>query len=232
MVPLFDLVASFVIVLVAGFLVGFFTVRANYVLMILLGYVFSSGTASGRYAAAGLIATLLVFLILGVRDPGFELGQFLLAGAFLGAFLLGVGISVMTLAEGRRAISTALDTIFPGRMDLPLASAISSVRTAYRLIESMPASARKAVELFSAIFNSRTFVFLVSLRNGRLRGRRFVNLSYAERREYLDDWRRAPGLSYGAHILRILAVYSYYVKDAASSKVDYDGELLRRSYLE
>ena len=224
---------SLVLALVIGTLVGFFTVKVNYVLIILLGYLFSSGTAWARYVAAGFLLSGIAFLLLGGQYTGFVLARLLLTAGFFGAFLLGVGIALASLGQGREAIAAVLDTIFSGKTThLPRASKISSVVTSHRLLQSMPGSARKAIELFSALFNSATFVFLVSFGHGKLRGKRFVNLTAAERKEYLDDWRRAPGLSYGAHIFRILAVYSYYVKRKVSSQVGYDGELLRRSYLE
>ena len=233
---------SLVLALVIGTLVGFFTVKVNFVLIILLGYLFSSGTAWGRYAVAGFLFSVVAFLLLGGQYPGLGLARFLLTAGFFGAFLLGVGIALASLAQGRETLTPVLNTIFPGGTDrLPRASEISSVLTAHSFLRSMPVSARKAIELFSALFNSATFVFLVSLRHGKLQGKRFTNLTASDQREYLDDWRRAPGLSYGAHIFRILANYSYYVKSMVwrppsghpgnDARVPYDGELLRRSYL-
>lgn len=223
-------------VLVIGFIAGFLTVKVNYILIVLLGRLFSSGTEWWRYLATGLLASLAVFVIATLQYP--DLGLFLRAASslvFLGVFGLGAWLAQRRFGtpEYQRIIVAVLDTIFPDNQDdLPGAVKISSVVTAQKLLQSMPDSTRAAIRLFSVIFDSRTIVFFVNFKRGDLTWKRFVELDTREKRSYLDDWRADPLLSFGAHIFRILSSHSYYLKPETWEYVDYNGQLLRRSYLE
>lgn len=239
MVEVSGLVLFLVPLFILGFLVGFLSVKVNHVLIILLGRLFSSGTASQRYIATGLLASLVVFVAAKSWYPDLDLlGAILSSVAFLGFFGIGVWDAQRRFStlEYRKILEAVLDTFFPDQDELPGALKLSSSATSQRLLDSAPESMRAAVRLFLVVFDSRTMVFLVSFRHGKLTWKRFIDLPSKPptngRARYLQDWRDDPLLSYGAHVFRILFTYTYYIKDDVWPHVHYNGELLRRSYLE
>jgi hypothetical protein len=229
------LAVVFAIPILVGFVAGFLTVRANYVLIILLGKVFSSGTAGWRFAATGLLASILVFLgaSLGVPDLT-ATGKVVVTVLFLASFGLGVVIAKEEMGpkEIRRITEAVFETAYPPSSGLPGAVGVSAARTSERILATMPISSQAAITLLLAVFDSRTLVFVASFPQGRVRGRRFVSLSAAERQKYLEVWRTNPRLAYGAHALQILSSYAYYVKGQVTRHIGYGGQLLRDSYLE
>ena len=224
-----------VVPLIVGFLVGFLTVRANYLLIIFLGKVFSTGTASSRFAATGVLASLVVFIGVSLGVPEVTLtGRLVVTALFLGSFTVGVVTAQEESSpqEIRRITEALFETVFPQDPVVSQILQTSAATTAESILNTMPASSQAAIVLLHAVFDSRTLVLFVSLREGRLRWRRFVNLSPTDRREYLEDWRTDPRLAYGAHALQILTSYAYYVKKEVGRRIGYDGTLLRASYLE
>ncbi len=150
-------------------------------------------------------------------------------------FVLGAWLAQRRFgtAEYQEILRAVLDTIHPDTQStIPGALEVSSAVTLQNLLQSMPASTRNVIKLFSLIFDSRTMVFVVHIRHGKRVWRRFVEMDADAKKGYLDEWRSDPVLSYGAHIFRILSSYSYYIKEQVYHGIGYNGELLRRSYLE
>src|SRR3990170_4388066 len=109
---------------IAGLVLGVSAVKGNYVLVVFLGKLFSSGTATLRYAGIGVLLTLGVELLLILRSP--DLGPLLVASlslAFLGAFAAGVWVAAERFGdrEVREVLAGVLDTSFPGRGGMPRA---------------------------------------------------------------------------------------------------------------
>jgi hypothetical protein len=220
---------------IIGLVAGFLSVKINLVLIILLGRLFSSGTANRRYFVVAFFGFLSSFAWLGyyaALDTTSSLLSSLLFSIFL---LLGalIGQRTTRLGEFRNIMTAVLDTSFPsGYHNFPGAVTISSVATSETLVHRMPYSLSTGLQLLLATFDSRTMVLLLSLRNGKLRWKRFVELSSKDRTEYLNSWRHDRQFSTGAHIIRTLTSYAYYVKPQTWPFLDYDGNLLRWSYLD
>lgn len=218
-----------------GLVAGFISVKINLVLLVLLGRLFTSGRATRRYFVIAFFGFLAAFAAL---SPSTSLdSETIIVSSVLFSLwlLLGelIGHRATRLKDFRHIISAVLDTSFPkDYYHFPGAVDISSVNTSETLVQRMPYSLSIGLKLFVAIFDSRTMVFLGSLRRGKLRWKRFVNLSSKDRREYLNYWRFTSQLSIGAHILRILTSYAYYVKDQTWPHLGYSGHLLEWSYLD
>lgn len=220
---------------IIGLIVGFISVKINLVLIVLEGRLFSSGRATGRYFVIAFFGFLAAFAGLGVSSS-LDFATIVVSSVLFSLYLLlgeFIGHRTTRLKDFRQIISAVLDTSFPeGYHGFPGAVAISSVSTSEMLVHRMPDSLSVGLQLFIAVFDSRTMVFLGSLRRGKLRWKRFVNLSKMDRTEYLNYWRYTSQLSVGAHIIRTLTSYAYYVKDQTWPLLKYNGHLLKWSYLD
>lgn len=222
--------------LLAGYIVGFLTVKINYVLIILVGKLFSSGSARGRYALTGFLGAVLVFVFATSQFPA--LGSAIHAATslvFAGTFAVGTWHAMRRFgtAEHTGILEAVLDTIFPEGGEIPEgAKNVSSVQTAGKLLQSLPESNQAAIKLVSVIFDSATMRFVLGLMHGTLRIKRFVDLDAKERAAYLQEWVNDPRLFYAVQAFRVLSNFSYYIKEAVWKSVGYDGRLLRSSYLE
>lgn len=220
---------------IIGLVTGFIAVKINLVLIVLGGRLFSSGRATGRYFVIAFFGFLAAFAALNLSSA-LDLATIMVSSVLFSLWLLlgeFVGHRRTRLKDFRHIMSAILDTSFPeGYHQFPGAVSISSVSTSETLVHRMPYSLGIGLQLFIAIFDSRTMVFLGSLRRGKLRWKRFVNLSPKDRKEYLNYWRYSPQLSIGAQIIRILTSYAYYVKDQTWPLLKYSGHLLEWSYLD
>ena len=226
-----SLTAVLILFSVAGFLTGFFTVNFNHLLVIFFGRLWLSGYARKRYGLVGVIAAALNFVIFSLS--GFETIQSILFSLFfLALFAVGVKSSERRFRESGKILEEIVNAVFPPGGPIALsASDVKAGEAVKRFLSAMPASYREALKTLAVAFDSMFFVFVISLLEGKLRLRRFIRLTRADREEYIRAWERRPGLTYAIQVFKILSSFGYYSKEPVWRQVGYDGELLRRSYL-
>jgi hypothetical protein len=223
----------------AGIGVGYGTVRLNQLLVVVLGKAWSSGRARQRYILISIYAAIVYFIILAYYlypDQGY-VAKAISVPVFVVLFLLGVYLADKRYGASESIMFRIIEAMYDSSRFAEGDSAAAirdACRTAKGVLEAMPKSNSEILRVLFLVFDSRTAVFFVSLSAGEAKFARFVELKPADQIAYIRNWIDNPFLFYAMQGLKSLVNFSYYSNQSGcnSAGIPYDGNFLRRTYLE
>jgi len=228
----FDQMFLLLIAIGSGFFSGFLSVKINHLLVIITGRLLSSGHAQRRYIIIGTVATILFFILYTIFASSFDL----LFGAILSAifavcFTIGVFVAEKRFSEAllilHQIISAMYTDSLNGNEITDDAFAISS-----QTLDDMLPSNKEAFLLLVMFFDSRFTVFFISLIVGHyFSTKRFIHMSPAEQDRYLETWASNQYLALVIQALKSITSLTYFTSHLSWPQIDYDGGVLKRSYL-
>ena len=228
----FDQILFLLIAICGGFLSGFLSVKVNHLLVIITGRLLSSGHAQRRYIIIGTAATVLFFILYLVftSSSGLLFG-IVLSVIFAACFTVGIFFAEKRFSEAllilHQIISAMYTDSLNGNEITDDAFSISS-----QTLDEMLPSNKEAFLLLVMFFDSRFTVFFISLFVGRyLSTERFIHMSPADQDKYLETWASNQYLSLIVQALKSITSLTYFTSHLSWHQIDYQGEVLKRSYL-
>ena len=228
----FDQILFLLIAIGGGFLSGFLSVKVNHLLVIITGRLLSSGHAQRRYIIIGTAAIVLFFIsYLFFTSFSDLLFGIVLSAIFAACFTVGIFFAEKRFSEAllilHQIISAMYTDSLNGNEITDDAFSISS-----QTLDEMLPSNKEAFLLLVMFFDSRFTVFFISLFVGRyLSTKRFINMSPAEQDKYLETWALNQYLSLIVQALKSITSLTYFTSHLSWPQIDYQGEVLKRSYL-
>jgi hypothetical protein len=235
----FDFQVILLMTPIIGYLAGFMTVKINYLLVIVLGKLWTSGHAKKRYILIGIIITacyiavvMVVFDFTTFNDPVFQrIGPIIVTIVFAGLYFFGIYHSDMRFKDAIIIMNKIIEVTY-AKGDSPAERKIrkDTQENAKGILDAMPVSNNHALSLLLFVFDSAMMVFIVSLISGSFRVRRFINLGRTEQEDYFEAWATNEYLYYAVQALKSLIGFSYYTSPGTWTEIGYSGTLLARSY--
>jgi len=228
-----DLMLYLVSSLLIGYGIGFFTVKINYLLVIFLGKLWSSGNAQRRYVLVGGIVTVMYGAMIFYQTNDFVLTLVFVA-VFPVLLVSGIKHAMHRFNQYIDVLNALIQSLFPKEDpndDQHEALLADTSKISQEMLGSMRKSQLESLKILFFFFDSIFAVFFISLIKGKLRFSRFINLSKEDQVDYMHIWAAIEGLNLGPVALKALIGYSYYTSHLSWDKIGYRGEVLRRSYI-
>ncbi len=228
-----DLTLYLVSSLLIGYGVGFLTVKINHLLVIFLGKLWSSGNAQRRYILVGGIVTAIYGVTIFYQTNDFVLAL-IFAAIFAVLFISGIKHAMHRFNQYIEVLNALIQSLFPKEDpndDQHEALLADTSKISQQMLESMRKSQLESLKILFFFFDTIFAVFFISLRKGKLRFSRFINLSKKDQVDYMHIWAATEGLNLAPIALKALIGYSYYTSPLSWDKIGYRGEVLRRSYI-
>jgi len=228
-----DLTLYLVSSLLIGYGVGFLTVKINHLLVIFLGKLWSSGNAQRRYILVGGIVTVIYGVTIFYQTNDFVLAL-IFAAVFAVLFISGIKHAMYRFNQYIEVLNALIQSLFPKEDpndDQHEALLADTSKISQQMLESMRKSQLESLKILFFFFDTIFAVFFISLRKGKLRFSRFINLSKKDQVDYMHIWAATEGLNLAPVALKALIGYSYYTSQLSWDKIGYRGEVLRRSYI-
>ena len=228
-----DLVIYLILSLLAGYGIGFFTVKINHLLVIFLGKLWSSGNAQKRYILAGGLATIVFGTAVFLKTNDFTLA-ILSAAVFTVLFLVGIKHAMHRFNQYLEILNALIQSLFPKEDqndDQHDALLADTSKISQQMLESMRKSSLESLKILFFFFDSVFAVFLISLTKGKFQFSRFIHLSDKDQVDYMRIWTDSEVLNLAPVALKALIGYSYYTSHLSWDTIGYRGEVLRRSYI-
>ena len=220
------------IALITGFLSGFLTVKINHILIIVTGKLQTSGNVQGRYIVVGIASSILFFILYYFLTLNPDLIYGIIFSAIYAAlYAIGVVIAQNRFKQSDKVLKMIISAMYT---DSPNGNQITSdaFRISKQMLDSIPIANKEAILLLVFVFDSRFAVFFISLFLGRrFMIKRFINMNSDEQDQYLETWSTAVGLSLAVQALKSIVGFAYYTSNLSWSQIDYEGNVLKRSYL-
>jgi len=230
----YDILTIIFSTFISGYLAGFMTVKTNHILVIALGKIWTSGNGQQRYIPVGaaISAVYLGLLISVVKDFEFHF-YLLLFLAFVGLYVAGVKHSTKRFGDSIEIMEKIIElTYLLDKNDEKQKQAVSDAQDfSKEILMTMPPSIAEALLLLFFFFDSAFAVFFVNLINGRFTLQRFIDLSKNEQRDYIEAWASNPFLFVAIQAIKGLIGFSYYTGKNTWDGIEYNGKMLRNSYL-
>ena len=213
---------------------GFLTVKINHLLIIRRGKLWSSGNAQQRYFLIGVLGSVVFAILMPffVNDPKLMLVMTLV---FAGTFAIGIKHAMRRFSQYEEILEGLIQSLFPkdestGPDHDKLLKDTLEIST--EMLDSMQKSYAESLKILFFVFDAVFTVFFFSLIFRRkFRLSRFKNLEPHEQVEYMDIWESTTFLNLIPIALKALIGYSYYSSPLSWDEITYNGEVLRRSYI-
>ncbi len=220
-----------IIAIVLGFVVGFFSVKINHLLIILTGKLISSGHATNRYIIVGVIGYVIVFAAywLFVQFPDVTHG-IITASVFGGSFVAGIVIADHRFSQSCEILQSIINAMYSDseKGNSKTNDAFSISKT---MLINMPSANKEALLLLVFFFDSRLGVFFSSLFGRKIMLKRFISMNPKEQDWYIQTWSTTMGFSLALKALKSITSFAYFSSNLTWSDIPYNGEVLKRSYL-
>jgi len=225
-----DFVIYLAFSLLSGYVVGFLTVKFNHLLVIILGKLWSSGNAQRRYFLVGILASLVfasgLFLIVSN-----ELETILsMTFVFAAMFALGIKHAMKRFGEYLQILDAIIRSLFHGE-ETSEDLIKDTLRISQRILKAMPKSQLESLKILFFEFDTAFMVFGVSLLKRKFRFSRFINLSKQDQIEYMHTWSTTKGLFLVTVAMKAIISLGYYTSSYSWNSIEYNGETLRRSFV-
>jgi len=234
--PFIFVLITLSIATISGYISGFMVVQINHLLVILLGKINSGGHAQKRYIPTGVAAcaiylTIMLFFLFPNENVVIKFASL---PFFIGLYVFGITRAKRLFKQTHKILFELIKIMYYSPTDKKLDDNTikDTMKTADSILSSMPQSNKEALMILLLFFNSTTTVFLVSLISGRIRLKSFINLNTIEKTDYLQAWAQNKFLFYAIQGMKSLVSFSYFANSQSWSAIGYNGELLRRSYLD
>jgi len=230
----YDMLIVIFATFIAGYLAGFMTVKINHILVIALGKIWTSGNGQHRYIPIGaaISAVYLGVLICVVKDFEFYF-YLLLFLSFVGLYFAGVKHATKRFGDSIEIMEKIIElTYLLDENDEKQKQAVRDAQAfSKEILGAMPPSISEALLLLFFFFDSAFAVFFVSLVNGRFTSTRFIELSKNEQLDYIEAWASNPFLFVAIQAIKGLIGFSYYTGKNTWDAIEYNGKMLRNSYI-
>ena len=219
------------IALIAGFLSGFLTVKINHILIIVTGKLQTSGNAQGRYIVVGIASSILFFILyyFMTLNPDLIYG-IIFSAIYAVLYALGVVIAQNRFKQSDKVLKMIISAMYTDSLNGDQITS-DAFRISKQMLDSIPIANKEAILLLVFVFDSRFAVFFISLLGRRFMIKRFINMNSDEQDHYLKTWSTAVGLSLAVQALKSIVGFAYYTSNLSWSQIDYEGNVLKRSYL-
>jgi hypothetical protein len=246
---------SFLLDVISLALIGFFTVNAQRIIVVLQGDIWKRGRSkrfiwiigSAVTATFVTVSTLLYldvipfFTIKGSdwmlnsglplnlqRSPTVDAIAVLIFLSYPGWFQLGVLSADYTFRRVPGILTAVVNASFPRGGAIPFgAEDVDAAYASTVLVNGMLPSYQEAFKVLLVVVDSPIFVFAITQEM-----KHFTELTKDQQVSYLRALQTTPVLSAVGHLLKTLASFGYYVQEKVAAEIGYDGSFLRRSYVQ
>lgn len=222
--------------LLIGYVVGFLTVKINHALVIIFGRLWSSGNAQRRYVLAGMIG-ITIFGITIFYQTNFILAV-IFTFIFTVLFLIGVIHAMHRFGQYESILKALIQSLFPkensdddDHYDDLLED---TLKISLNMLESMRKSQLESLKILFMFFDSIFGGFVIFLLSGKIQEfkfRRFIYLSRDDQTTYMRVFADSSIGNLMSTVLKSFIGYNYYTSHLSWRKIDYNGSVLRRSFI-
>lgn len=215
-----------------GFAIGFFSVKFNHLLIILTGKLVSSGHAQNRYIVIGTAFAILVFISYMYLASSFDLTHALIITATYGIlFTMGVLVGDARFSQACDILHKILNAMYTNTKK-GNATTSDAFEISKKMLNNMPVSNKEALLLLVFFFDSRFAVFVISLAvTKKFITKRFIDMEPEEQDTYIQSWSTTFGLSLAIKALKSITSFAYFTSHFSWDVIDYNGGVVKRSYL-
>lgn len=227
----FDQIFFLLIAIGSGLFSGFLSVKINHLLVIITGRLLTSGNAQRRYIVIGIAATILFFILYVFTNPFDLLFGVVFSVIFALCFTIGIFVAKQRFSEALLILHQTISAMYT---DSPNGNEITddAFEISSQTLDAMLPANKEAFLLLVMIFDSRFAVFFISLFVGHYFSiKRFIHMSAAEQDKYLETWASNQYLALVIQALKSITSLTYFTSHLSWPQIDYDGGVLKRSYL-
>jgi len=245
---------SFLLDVISLALIGFFTVNAQRIIVVLQGDVWKHGRSRRFIWAIGAAVTatfitvssllyldiIPFFTIKGSdwmlnsglplnlqRSSATDIIAVVIFLSYPGWFQLGVLSAGYAFRRVPRILTAVVNASFPRGGAIPLgAEDVNAADASTILVNGMLPSYQEAFKVLLVAVDSPILVFAITQEM-----KHFTELTRDQQVSYLRALQTTPVLSAVGHLLKTLASFGYYVQEKVATEIGYDGNFLRRSYV-
>ncbi len=231
------MIIYFIMTLLIGYGIGFFTVKINHGLVILFGRLWSSGNAQRRYVLVGVI-TIIVFGIISFNQIENFIITLIFTSVFAVLFIVGIKHAMYRFDQYVPILKAAIQSLFPKEdsdndddyndlLDDTLKISVAMLKT---MRKSQLESLKILFVFFDSIFGGFV-IFLFSRKIQEFKFRRFIHLSQEDKVAYMLVFADSAIGNLMSTVLKAFIGYNYYTSHFSWKKIGYDGSVLRRSFI-
>lgn len=214
-----------------GFAVGFFSVKFNHLIIILTGRLISSGHTTNRYIIVGFIGSVIVFSIYMLLEPSPDTTHGIILTALFGIlFAVGVLVADHRFSQSCDILHQIIIAMYSDTKE-GNEKTTDAFEISKKMLANMPIANKEALLLLTFFFDSRLGVMFSSLFGRRFMLKRFILMTPDEQDWYIKTWSTAPGLSLALRALKSITSFAYFTGNLTWDDIRYNGEILKRSYL-
>jgi len=231
-----DLILYLVSSLLIGYVAGFLTVKINHALVIIFGRLWSSGNAQRRYILVGVIVIIVFGIILFYQTNFIFAVIFTFSFAVL--FLVGIIHAMYRFNQYEPILKASIQSLFPkedsdndDNYDNLLDD---TLKISLNMLGSMRKSQLESLKILFLFFDSIFGGFVIFLLSGKIQEfkfRRFIYLSKEDQVAYIRVFADSTIGNLMSTALKAFIGYNYYTSHFSWKKIDYNGAVLRRSFL-
>jgi len=231
---IFKMTAIIIYIILAigfGFAVGFFSVKFNHLMIILTGRLLSSGHATNRYIIVGFIGSAIVFGTYMILEPASDTTHGIILAVIFGIlFAAGVLVADHRFSQSCDILHQIIIAMFSDTKE-GNEKTTDAFEISKKMLANMPIANKEALLLLVFFFDSRLGVMFSSLFGRRLMLKRFISMTSDEQDWYIETWSTAMGLSIALRALKSITSFAYFTSNLTWDDIPYNGEILKRSYL-
>jgi len=223
--------------LLIGYLSGFLTVKINHGLVIIFGRLWSSGNAQRRYVLVGIIV-IMVFGILSFNQTNDFILTVIFTFIFAVLYLIGIIHAMYRFNQYESILKASIQSLFPkedSENDDEYNYLINdTLKISLKMLESMRKSQLESLKILFVFFDSifgGFVVFLISRKLQEFKFRRFIYLSKEDQVNYIHVFADSKIGSFVSITLKTFIGYNYYTSHLSWKKINYNGNVLRRSFI-
>ena len=245
---------SFLLDIMALIILGYFTIKAQRIIVFLQGNVWAKGRARDFVWKVGgvvigafwVVSSLLYvdvlpfFTIKGsdwMLNSGLPLGlvrsaltDTLAVPMFLSYtlwFQVGVWSGEFAFRRTPAILAAVVNASFPRGGAIPMgAEDVKAAEAASVLVRSLPKSYQEGFKILLLVIDSPLLVYGLT---GK--AMHFRELPQTDQVGFLATLQKDPILSNAGHLFKILASFGYYIQESVGKEIGYDESLIRRSYV-
>ena len=235
--PTLDLILYLGLSLLFGYLSGFFTVKINHGLVIIFGRLWSSGNAQRRYILVGIIA-VLVFEIISFNQTNNFIMTLIFTSVFAVLFIIGIKHAMYRFNQYEPILKASIQSLFPKEdsdSDNDYNDLLDdTLKISLKMLESMQKSQLESLKILFVFFDSIFGRFVIFLFSGKIREfkfHRFIQLSQEDKVAHMHVFADSAIGNLMSTALKAFIGYNYYTSSLSWEKITYNGDVLRRSFI-
>ncbi len=214
-----------------GFVVGFFAVKLNHLLIIITGRLITSGHATNRYIIVGFIGVAIVFGVYTYLEPAPDISHGIILAAIFGTlFALGIFIADYRFSQSCDILHKVIIAMYDDTKE-GNSKTRDSFEISKKMLANMPVANKEALLLLVFFFDSRIGVMISGFFGKRFMLKRFISMTPLEQDWYIETWSKTQFLSLALKALKSITSFAYFTSNLTWDDIPYNGKILKRSYL-